>query len=103
MAQGGDPLGTGFGGPAYQFVNEIAGLHHDPGTLSYANADADTNGSQFFITETAQLGLDTGYTIFGTCTPLDVVPKLTGVPRNSKDKPLTPLHMKTVTITRCAP
>ena len=103
MAQGGDPTGTGFGGPGYQFVNEIAGLHHDPGTLSYANAGPDTNGSQFFITETEQTGLDSGYTIFGACTPLDVVPKLTGVPRNSKDKPLTPLHMKTVTITRCAP
>ena len=103
MAQGGDPLGTGYGGPGYKFINEIAGLHHDPGTLSYANAGADTNGSQFFITETEQGGLDPSYTIFGACTPLDVVPLLTAVPRDAKDKPLSPLHMKTVTITRCAP
>jgi peptidyl-prolyl cis-trans isomerase A (cyclophilin A) len=103
MAQGGDPLGTGYGGPGYKFVNEIAGLHHDPGTLSYANAGADTNGSQFFITETEQGQLDASYTIFGACTPLDVVPLLTAVPRDAKDKPLVPLHMKTVTITRCAP
>jgi peptidyl-prolyl cis-trans isomerase A (cyclophilin A) len=103
MAQGGDPLGTGYGGPGYAFKNEIAGLHHDAGTLSYANAGADTNGSQFFITETEQGGLDANYTIFGACTPLDVVPLLTAVPRDAKDKPLVPLHMKTVTITRCAP
>jgi len=103
MAQGGDPLGTGSGGPGYKFKNEIAGLHHAAGTLAYANAGPDTNGSQFYITETEQGLLDSGYTIFGTCTPLTVVPKLTAVPRNANDKPLTPLHMKTVTITRCAP
>jgi peptidyl-prolyl cis-trans isomerase A (cyclophilin A) len=103
MAQGGDPLGTGTGGPGYKFVNEIAGLHHDPGTLAYANAGADTNGSQFYITETEQSQLDAGYTNFGACTPLTVVPKLTAVPRDANDKPLKPLHMKTITITRCAP
>ena len=103
MAQGGDPIGTGSGGPGYKFVNEIAGLHHDPGTLAYANAGPDTNGSQFYITETKQSQLDAGYTNFGACLPLDVVPKLTAVPRDANDKPLTPLHLKTVTITRCAP
>ena len=103
MAQGGDPIGTGTGGPGYKFVNEIAGLHHNPGTLAYANAGADTNGSQFYITETEQPQLDKGYTNFGACTPLDVVPKLTAVPRDANDKPLTPLHMKTIIITRCAP
>ena len=103
MAQGGDPLGTGAGGPGYQFKNEIAGLHHAPGTLAYANAGANTNGSQFYITETEQSSLDAGYTIFGSCTPLDVVPKLTAVPTNAQDKPLVPLHIKKVTITRCAP
>ena len=103
MAQGGDPLGTGTGGPGYKFVNEIAGLHHNPGTLAYANAGADTNGSQFYITETEQTQLDKGFTNFGACTPLDVVPKLTAVPTDGNDKPLTPLHMKTIEITRCAP
>jgi peptidyl-prolyl cis-trans isomerase A (cyclophilin A) len=103
MAQGGDPLGTGFGGPGYKIKDEIAGLHHDPGTLAYANSGPDTNGSQFYITETDQAQLDAGYTILGACLPLDVVPKLTAVPRDANDKPLTPLAMKTITITRCAP
>ena len=63
----------------------------------------DTNGSRFYITETEQPQLDAGYTNFGACTPLDVVPKLTAVPTDGNDKPLTPLHIKTVKITRCAP
>jgi peptidyl-prolyl cis-trans isomerase A (cyclophilin A) len=103
MAQGGDPLGTGNGGPGYEFANEIAGLMHAPGTLAYANAGPDTNGSQFYITETAQPHLDSGYTIFGSCAPVDVVFKLTHVATNAQDKPTTPLRMKTITITRCAP
>lgn len=103
MVQGGDPLGTGIGGPGYTFKNEIAGLHHAPGTLAYANAGPDTNGSQFFITETDQRGLDGGYTIFGSCTPRDVVPKLSAVPRDADDKPRLPLRLKTVAITRCGP
>jgi peptidyl-prolyl cis-trans isomerase A (cyclophilin A) len=103
MAQGGDPIGNGTGGPGYEFVNEIAGLKHVPGTLAYANSGPNTNGSQFYITETSQSQLDTGYTIFGFCTPVDVVVKLTHVATNTQDKPTTPLHMKTITITRCAP
>jgi peptidyl-prolyl cis-trans isomerase A (cyclophilin A) len=103
MAQSGDPLGNGTGGPGYEFKNEIAGLHHAPGTLAYANAGPDTNGSQFYITQTSQSSLDRDYTIFGSCSPLTVVPKLTAVRRDTNDKPLTPLHLKTVTITRCAP
>lgn len=102
VAQGGDPLGTGFGGPGYKFKNEIAGLSHKAGTLAYANSGPDTNGSQFYICETPQPGLDSGYTIFGECDPVSVVTALTHVPTNSKDKPLTPLHIKTVKITRCA-
>jgi peptidyl-prolyl cis-trans isomerase A (cyclophilin A) len=103
VAQGGDPLGTGTGGPGYQFPDELVGLHHIPGTLAYANSGPNSNGSQFYVTETEQTQLDKAYTIFGFCTPVSVVVKLTGVPTNAQDKPLTPLHMKTVTITRCAP
>jgi peptidyl-prolyl cis-trans isomerase A (cyclophilin A) len=103
MAQGGDPLGTGTGGPGYKFADEISDLVHEPGTLSYANAGPNTNGSQFYITEVKTDWLDGGYTIIGACEPVDVVVALTGVPTNSNDKPLTPLHMKTVEITRCAP
>ena len=67
MAQGGDPTGTGGGGPGYQFANETDNdLSFDrPGILAMANAGPDTNGSQFFITFSPQEYLDGGYTIFG--------------------------------------
>ncbi|MBI5963710.1 MAG: peptidylprolyl isomerase [Chloroflexi bacterium] len=66
MAQGGDPDGTGMGGPGYQFVNEDNDLKFDKaGVLAMANAGRDTNGSQFFITFSAQDYLNGGYTIFG--------------------------------------
>ncbi|MCA0458427.1 MAG: peptidylprolyl isomerase [Chloroflexi bacterium] len=67
MAQGGDPEGTGAGGPGYQFANEVtAALRFDaPGKLAMANAGADTNGSQFFITFGPAPNLDGGYTLFG--------------------------------------
>jgi peptidyl-prolyl cis-trans isomerase A (cyclophilin A) len=104
VAQGGDPLGTGFGGPGYSFEIEINDLKHEPGTLAYANTgQPNSNGSQFYVAETAQPMLDGGYTIFGLCSPVSVVTMLTGVPRDANDKPLTPLHMKTITITRAAP
>lgn len=67
MAQGGDPTGTGSGGPGYQFTNEAVGfLNFDvPGWLAMANAGVDTNGSQFFITTVPYPSLDFSYTIFG--------------------------------------
>ncbi len=66
IAQAGDPSGTGFGGPGYAFVNEISDLKFDkPGLVAMANAGADSNGSQFFITFAPAEKLDGGYTIFG--------------------------------------
>jgi len=66
MAQGGDPTGTGGGGPGYQFANEDSDLTFDKeGVLAMANAGRDTNGSQFFITFSPQEYLNGGYTIFG--------------------------------------
>ncbi len=79
MAQGGDPTGTGTGGPGYQFVNENSDLTFDKaGVVAMANAGADTNGSQFFITYGPQPNLNGGFTIFGqVISGMDVVNGLT--------------------------
>jgi len=79
MAQGGDPTGTGTGGPGYEFVNENSDLTFDKaGVMAMANAGPDTNGSQFFITFGPQEFLNGGYTIFGQVTSgMDVVNNLT--------------------------
>jgi cyclophilin family peptidyl-prolyl cis-trans isomerase len=77
MAQGGDPTGTGRGGPGYQFDQEITEHKHLDGTLSMANAGPNTNGSQFFICYGPQPHLDGGYNIFGQVTGgMDVLGKI---------------------------
>jgi cyclophilin family peptidyl-prolyl cis-trans isomerase len=79
MAQGGDPLGTGLGGPGYEFANEENGLLFDkPGVVAMANHGRDTNGSQFFITFGPADWLNGSYTIFGQVIDgMDVVDGLT--------------------------
>ena len=81
MAQGGDPTGTGSGGPGYRFEDETRGNpnRHERGVLSMANAGPNTNGSQFFITFQPQPHLDGKHTVFGRVTGgMDVVDSLKG-------------------------
>ena len=79
MAQGGDPTGTGMGGPGYEFENEDSDLTFDKeGVVAMANAGPDTNGSQFFITFGPTPQLNGGYTIFGQVIEgMDVVNAIT--------------------------
>jgi peptidylprolyl isomerase len=85
MAQGGDPTGTGGGGPGYEFVNEDSDLTFDKaGVVAMANGGRDTNGSQFFITFGAEHRLDGDYTIFGqVVNGMDVV---NGIRRRDPDQ-----------------
>ena len=120
MIQGGDPLGSGMGGPGYTFDDELRPdlLFDRPGRLAMANAGPNTNGSQFFITEGPQPGLDpcfdpggcrrgirlipksTGYTIFGQCDDksVELVKKIARMPRGPNDRPLNPVRITHVEI-----
>jgi peptidyl-prolyl cis-trans isomerase A (cyclophilin A) len=95
MIQGGDPLGQGTGGPGYQFGDEfVPELKMEPGTLAMANSGPSTNGSQFFITETAPDWLNGKHTIFGKCKEIDLVKQIARVPQDAQNKPDTPITMK---------
>ena len=86
MTQGGDPTGTGRGGPGYKFNDEFTEHTHIAGTLSMANAGPNTNGSQFFITYAPQRGLDGKHTVFGQLKEgMDVLESLT--PRDPSQNP----------------
>jgi peptidyl-prolyl cis-trans isomerase A (cyclophilin A) len=95
MIQGGDPLGTGTGGPGYQFGDEfLPDLKMEPGVLAMANSGPATNGSQFFITEGAPEWLNGKHTVFGKCKELDLVKQIARVPQNAENLPDTPVTMK---------
>ena len=102
MIQGGDPTGTGAGDPGYTFEDEFnPDLNFDvPGRLAMANSGANTNGSQFFITEVPTEHLNQHHTIFGQCDDpsLSVVKAIARVERDSNDKPVTPVVLKKVTV-----
>jgi peptidyl-prolyl cis-trans isomerase A (cyclophilin A) len=102
MIQGGDPQGTGMGGPGYQFEDETKGSPHKldkAGKLAMANAGPNTNGSQFFITVAPTTWLTGKHTIFGEVIEgQDVVKKISEVPRSRQDKPNKDVVVKKVTI-----
>jgi peptidyl-prolyl cis-trans isomerase A (cyclophilin A) len=101
MIQGGCPLGTGTGGPGYQFADEFTtDLTFDrPGKLAMANAGPNTNGSQFFITLAATTWLNQKHTIFGEVVEgQDVVKSISLRSRDRHDRPTTPMVLKSVKI-----
>ena len=104
MIQGGDPQGTGMGGPGYQFEDETKGSPHKfdkPGKLAMANAGPNTNGSQFFITVAETSWLTGKHTIFGEVIEgQDVVDKITKLPRNAQDRPQKEIKVNAVKIER---
>jgi peptidyl-prolyl cis-trans isomerase A (cyclophilin A) len=102
MIQGGDPEGTGMGGPGYRFEDECppGGPKFDkPGLLAMANSGPNTNGSQFFVTVAATPWLTGKHTIFGEVTEgMDVVDAIAAVPRGAQDKPATDIVLEKVEI-----
>jgi cyclophilin family peptidyl-prolyl cis-trans isomerase len=101
MIQGGDPTGTGMGGPGYEFEDEFNEHRVERGALAMANAGPNTNGSQFFIvTAEATPWLDGKHTVFGRVTSgMDVVDQISQLDRDANDRPRKPVTIDRVELT----
>jgi len=106
MIQGGDPSGTGMGGPGYKFQDETKGSPHKfdkPGKLAMANAGPGTNGSQFFITVAATPWLTGNHTIFGEVVEgQDIADKISKVKQGAQNRPVKDVVINKITIERAA-
>ena len=96
VLQGGDPTGSGSGGPGYRFADELPSEgRYEIGSLAMANAGPNTNGSQFFITVAPTPWLDNKHAIFGEIVEgQDVADKISKLPRDGSDRPKTPVTFK---------
>ena len=98
MIQGGDPTGTGSGGPGYQFANDPVSMPYSKGVLAMANAGRNTNGSQFFIM-VDNVPLQPYYSVYGkVVSGQDEADAIAATPRNGSDRPNTEVKMLSVTI-----
>ena len=102
MIQGGDPTGTGSGGPGYSFDDEANDHRVVRGALAMANAGPNTNGSQFFIVTTPEASwLDGKHTVFGRVTEgMDVVDRISQVPGDGSDRPREPVTIERVELSQ---
>jgi len=100
MIQGGDPTGTGTGGPGYEFEDEFNDHPVARGALAMANAGPNTNGSQFFIVTTeAAPWLNGKHTVFGKVTSgMDIVDRISEADRDGNDKPRTPIAIDRIDV-----
>jgi cyclophilin family peptidyl-prolyl cis-trans isomerase len=98
MIQGGDPTGTGTGGPGYEFEDEFNEHRVTRGALAMANAGPNTNGSQFFIVTAEEASwLDGKHTVFGRVTAgMDVIDRISQTERDANDRPRTPVTIDRV-------
>lgn len=100
MIQGGDILRSGRGGPGYEFADENVSNHDEAGLLCMANHGPNTNGSQFFILEEPKSHLNSSYSVFGRCSPIELVRAIARVPRSREDRPYSAVVIREIRIHR---